>query len=73
MFSHGHRHIEGLFDRLLTANTEQPALSPKTVYEVHLVIRGAPSDHRAGNEDNRGVEGGRWREKGWLSWLTGIL
>ncbi len=36
-----HTHIEALYDRLLTPNAERPALSPKTVYEVHLVIRGA--------------------------------
>jgi len=36
-----HHHIESLYDRLLTPNAERPALSPKTVYEIHLVIRGA--------------------------------
>lgn len=36
-----HRHIEALYDQLLTPVDEQPALSPKTVYEIHLVIRGA--------------------------------
>jgi len=36
-----HRHIEALCDRLLTHYAERPALSPKTVYEIHLVIRGA--------------------------------
>jgi integrase len=39
-----HHHIEALYDRLLTPNTERPALSPKTVYEIHLVIRGALDD-----------------------------
>ncbi len=36
-----HHHIEALYDRLLTPNAQRPALSPKTVYEIHLVIRGA--------------------------------
>jgi len=36
-----HHHIESLYDRLLTPNAERPAMSPKTVYEIHLVIRGA--------------------------------
>ena len=36
-----HHHIEALYDRLLTPNAERPALAPKTVYEIHLVIRGA--------------------------------
>ncbi len=36
-----HHHIEALYDHLLSANLGRPALAPKTVYEVHLVIRGA--------------------------------
>ena len=36
-----HHHIEALYDQLLTPTIERPALAPKTVYEVHLVIRGA--------------------------------
>lgn len=36
-----HHHIESFYDRLLTPNAERPALAPKTVYEIHLVIRGA--------------------------------
>jgi integrase len=36
-----HHHIEALYDQLLTPSNERPALAPKTVYEVHLVIRGA--------------------------------
>jgi hypothetical protein len=37
-------HLEALSDRLLHPNDETAALAPKTVYEVHLVIRGALSD-----------------------------
>ena len=36
-----HHHIEALYDRLLTPTVDRPALAPKTVYEIHLVIRGA--------------------------------
>ena len=36
-----HHHIEALYDQLLTPNSERPALSAKTVYEIHLVIRGS--------------------------------
>ena len=36
-----HHHIEALYDQLLTPNSERPALAPKTVYEIHLVIRGS--------------------------------
>ncbi|MFN2505793.1 MAG: tyrosine-type recombinase/integrase [Acidimicrobiales bacterium] len=36
-----HHHVEALYDQLLTPNAERPALSPKTVSEVHLVIGGA--------------------------------
>jgi integrase len=35
-----HHHIEALHDQLLTPSLERPALAPKTVYEIHLVIRG---------------------------------
>jgi len=34
-----HHHIEALYDKLLTPKAERRALAPKTVYEVHLVIR----------------------------------
>ena len=40
-------HLEALYDRLLHPKDEAAALVPKTVYEVHLVIRGRsamPSD-----------------------------
>jgi len=36
-----HHHIEALYDQLLTPSIERPALAPETIYEVHLVIRGA--------------------------------
>jgi integrase len=36
-----HPQIEALYDRLLTPSAERPALAHKTVYEIHLVIRGA--------------------------------
>jgi integrase len=36
-----HHHIEALYDQLLTPSIERPALAPKAIYEVHLVIRGA--------------------------------
>ena len=36
-----HHHIEALYDQLLTPSIERPPLAPKTIYEVHLVIRGA--------------------------------
>ena len=36
-----HTQIEALYDQLLTPNADRPALAHKTVYEVHLVIRGA--------------------------------
>jgi hypothetical protein len=39
-----HNQINALYDRLLAASTDRPALAPKTVYEIHLVIRGALSD-----------------------------
>jgi hypothetical protein len=35
-----HHHIEALYNQLLTPTLERPALAPKTVYEIHLVIRG---------------------------------
>src|SRR2546421_438741 len=37
-----HRHLEALYSQMLTPTADQPGLSPKTVYEVHLVIA-APS------------------------------
>jgi integrase len=39
-----HHHIEVLYDRLLCPSLERPALAPKTVYEIHLVIRGCLAD-----------------------------
>jgi integrase len=36
-----HTHIEALYDQLLAPSAERPALAHKTVYEIHLVIRGA--------------------------------
>jgi integrase len=42
-----HTQINALYDRLLTPGQERPALSNKTVYEIHLVIRGA-LDHALG-------------------------
>jgi integrase len=36
-----HTQIEALYDKLLAPNRERAALAPKTVYEIHLVIRGA--------------------------------
>ena len=39
-----HQHIEALYDQLLTPTSGRPALAPKTVYEVHLVIRGCLAD-----------------------------
>lgn len=36
-----HNQINALYDRLLAPTTDRPALAPKTVYEIHLVIRGA--------------------------------
>ena len=37
-------HIDALYDRLLTPSVQRPALAPKTVYEIHLVIRGSLAD-----------------------------
>jgi integrase len=37
-------HIEALYDQLLASSVEAPALAPKTVYEIHLVIRGCLAD-----------------------------
>ena len=37
-------HLEGLYDRLLHPNGDRTPLAPKTVYEIHLVIRGALDD-----------------------------
>ena len=44
----GYQQIEALYDRLLHPKTGR-VLSPKTVYEIHLVISGALADaHRRG-------------------------
>ena len=37
-------HLEALYDRLLHPTDGTAGLAPKTVYEVHLVIRGALAD-----------------------------
>lgn len=37
-------HLETLYDRLLRPRDGQAPLAPKTVYEIHLVIRGALED-----------------------------
>ena len=37
-------HIEALYDQLLTPSVQRPGLAPKTVYEIHLVIRGCLAD-----------------------------
>ncbi len=37
-------HLEGLYERLLHPSDGRAGLAPKTVYEVHLVIRGALGD-----------------------------
>jgi integrase len=39
-----HQYIEALYDQLLSRTSERPALAPKTVYEIHLVIRGCLAD-----------------------------
>jgi hypothetical protein len=39
-----HDHLETLYHQMLTPTAVRPALSPTTVYEVHLVIRGALDD-----------------------------
>ena len=39
-----HSQINVLDDRLLAPSPDRPALTPKTVYELHLVIRGALTD-----------------------------
>jgi len=36
-----HTQIEALYDKLLTPSADRPALAHKTVYEIHLVIRGS--------------------------------
>ena len=36
-----HHHLEALYDRLLHPTNGTAPLAPKTVYEIHLVIRGA--------------------------------
>lgn len=37
-------HLEALYDSLLQPSNGRAALAPKTVYEIHLVIRGALGD-----------------------------
>ena len=37
-------HLEALYERLLHPSDGRAGLAPKTVYEVHLVIRGALGD-----------------------------
>lgn len=37
-------HLEALYDRLLHPSDGRVPLAPKTVYEIHLVIRGALED-----------------------------
>lgn len=37
-------HLETLYDRMLHPSDGRRALAPKTVYEVHLIIRGALGD-----------------------------
>jgi integrase len=37
-------HLEAFYDGLLHPRDGRPPLAPKTVYEIHLVIRGALSD-----------------------------
>ena len=37
-------HLEALYERLLRPTDDTSPLSPKTVYEIHLVIRGALAD-----------------------------
>jgi len=34
-------HLEALYDRMLHPTDGQRALAPKTVLEIHLIIRGA--------------------------------
>jgi integrase len=50
-----HNQINALYDRLLAPTADRPALAPKTVYEIHLVIRGALSDARRQGLVNRNV------------------
>ncbi|HSJ82668.1 MAG TPA: N-terminal phage integrase SAM-like domain-containing protein [Acidimicrobiia bacterium] len=38
------RHLEKLYDRMLHSNDDGRLLAPKTVQEVHLIIRGALKD-----------------------------
>lgn len=37
-------HLEAFYSTLLRSRSDSPGLAPKTVYEIHLVIRGALSD-----------------------------
>lgn len=39
-----HHHLEALYEKMLTPAARRPAFAPKTVYEIHLVIRGALGD-----------------------------
>jgi hypothetical protein len=50
-----HHHLEALDHQMLTPSAERPALAPKTVYEVHLVIRGALGDAVRGGLAARNV------------------
>lgn len=50
-----HNQINTLYDRLLAPSADRPALAPKTVYEIHLVIRGALTDARRQGLVNRNV------------------
>ena len=43
-----HSQINALYDRLLAPSPDRPALTPKTVYELHLVIRRADDALRLG-------------------------
>jgi hypothetical protein len=36
--------IEAFYDQLLTPSTDRPGLSPKTVYGIHLIVRGSLTD-----------------------------
>jgi integrase len=40
----GPQHLESLYESLLNPNDGSAGLAPKTVYEIHLVIRGALTD-----------------------------
>lgn len=55
----GPQHLETLYRRMLQPDEGQRALAPKTVYEVHLIIRGALNDAVRRGLVNR-----------WRSWHT---